>query len=105
MLRFFQKRNTEKHESDDSRLRTVEWKVNLVLVLAALQLILLTLVVVKQYLVPSTTTLALGGVASIGLIWFFRNQIPGMLKRFLFRSSAPDNSVAEKAPRREESIR
>jgi len=85
MLRFFGKPNDEETRSSEARLRSVEWKVNLILALIAIELALTMLILVRQYLIPSTTTLILCGLVLAAAVWFFRNQIPGLVKRLLFR--------------------
>ena len=101
MLRFFPKWNSDKNESNDLRLRVVEWKLNLILAIVGIQLTLTTLMLVKQFLFPSTTTMILCGVATVVAIWVFRKQIPGLIKRLLFRQAVSDISASEKSPRRE----
>ena len=106
MLRFFPKWNSDKNESNDLRLRVVEWKLNLILAIVGIQLTLTTLMLVKQILLPSTTTMVLCGVAMVVAMWVFRKQIPGLIKRLLIRQAVSDKPTAEKpatekSPRRE----
>lgn len=105
MLPFFGNKNSEKSESNDSRLRIVEWKVNLVLVLVGIQLALTTLILVRQYLIPSTTTLVLCGLTLAVVIWLFRKQIPGLAKRMLVRQIVGDDFSSESSTQREDSIK
>lgn len=107
MIRFFGKQNGDKPESSDSRLRVVEWKINLVLALVGIQLALTTLILVRQYLIPSTTTLILCGLALAVAVWLFRKQIPGLIKRMLVRQIVSGDSTPSKSSKSEteESIR
>lgn len=105
MLPFFGKKNRVKSESDDSRLRVVEWKVNLILILVGIQLALTALMLVRQFLIPSTTTLILCGLALAVVIWVFRNQIPGLVKRLLVRQIVGDDSAMDSPTQTEDSIK
>lgn len=98
MLPFFNRKNSTKLESNDLRLRAVEWKVNLILVLIGIQLAMSGLILVRQYLIPSTTTLVLCSVAVAVFIWLFRNQIPGLVKRMIFRQVVSGDSHSRNSP-------
>ena len=102
MIRFFGKQNNDdKTESSDSRLRIVEWKINLILIMVGIQFIMTMLIMVKQYFIPSTTTIVLCCVVLAVAIWFFRKQLPGLIKKMLFRQLVGDETTATKAHRRE----
>lgn len=106
MFGFFGKQHRKKSDSDDSRLRSVEWKVNVVLILVGIQLALTILILVRQYLIPSTTSLILCGLAVAVAIWLFRKQIPGLLKRLLVRQIVESDVTRPESPvKTEDSIR
>jgi hypothetical protein len=68
------------------RFRRIEKKLNLLISLAAIQLLLLLIVVVSLFL-PSTFTLVLILLSLAVLAFVFRNQIPnwfGSLSRYIF---------------------
>ncbi|QEG20954.1 hypothetical protein [Mariniblastus fucicola] len=104
MIRFFGSQNKDELESSgleasDARLRNVEWKVNLILAIVAIQLVLTVLLMVRAYLIPSTTTIVLVSVALIAAIWFFRKQIPALVKRMLVRQFVGEDSLTKKSSR------
>jgi len=107
MLSFFSKKNNDENEAADSRLRIVEWKINLILIMVSIQFVMTMLIMVKQYFMPSTTTIVLCVAVLVAAIWFFRKQLPGLIKKLLFRQLVGDDDSATKTPRREteESIR
>ena len=107
MLRFFSKQNKNEIEAPESRLRIVEWKVNLILAIVGIQLILTVLMMARDLLLPSTTTIVLCSAVFIAAAWLFRKQIPGLVKRMLVRKIVGDDSSAKESSRTEseESIR
>ncbi len=107
MIRFFGKQNKDELDSYESRLLIVEWKVNLVIAIVGLQLLLTVFMIAKDLLMPSTTTIVICSIAVIAAIWFFRNQIPGLIKRMVVKQIVGENAPVKETARREteESIR
>lgn len=70
----------------ENRFRRIERKLNLLLGIAAIQLVVMLFIVVKLFL-PSTFTLVLILIFLAVFLFVFRNQIPswfGSASRYLF---------------------
>jgi uncharacterized membrane protein len=106
MIRFFGKQNKDQLDSTESRLRTVEWKVNLVLAIVGLQLVLTVLMFAKDLLMPSKTSIFVCLVLLVAAGWFFRKQIPGLIRRMIAKQIVGEDSPSRDASRDlEESIK
>ncbi len=100
MIRLFAKSDKEEIDSHSSRLRSLEWKVNLLLILVGIQLLVTSLTFARDLLMPSTATIVIVTVVLVAIGWVFRKQIPGLIKRMVARqilkeeSSVKDSSHA-----------
>jgi hypothetical protein len=99
MIPFFGKQSKDELDATGSRLRAVEWKVNLLLILVGIQLSLSVLSLARATLMPSTTTIVIVSALLIAAGWFFRNQILGLIKRSIARQILQEDS-----PQRESSF-
>lgn len=92
MIRFFGKPDKQELESSDSRLRVLEWKVNLLLILVGAQLLITVLTLAKSLLMPSTTTIVIVTILLVVIGWVFRKQIPGLIKRMIAKQLSKEDS-------------
>ena len=99
MIRFFGKQNKAEFDSTEARLRSVEWKVNVVLAIVGIQLLLTIFMIAKDLLFPSTMTIALCSAALIAAAWVFRKQIPGLIKRLFVKQMIADDVSAHGSSR------
>lgn len=103
MIRFFQKSHGADRNSTEHRLAWIERKLNILLALVAGLLIVETLSLftsISSLLIPSPTTIALIAVVAIACGYFFRKQIPRLLKHtFLPPTESsrlqPDKTVSD----------
>lgn len=69
------------HEPEDYRLAKIEWRLNVLILVAIIQAVLLTIIAVS-YFVPSSFTLIIGCVLIGVFAVVFRKQIPGWFGKF-----------------------
>jgi hypothetical protein len=106
MIRFFGKQNKDQQDSAESRLSIIEWKVNLILVIVGVQLILTVLMFAKDLLMPSKTSIVICLVLLAAVGWFFRKQIPGLIRRMIAKQIVGQDSPSRDSSRDlEESIK
>jgi hypothetical protein len=106
MIRFFGNQEKSKLDSTESRLRSMEWKINFVLGVAVLHITLTALSFLKDTFIPSPITLALVAVLTIGGLWLFRRPLWRWIKQKLLRSMLDEDGGSKPAnvPGTDESI-
>jgi len=87
MINFF---GNQDNESTDSRLDSIEWKVNLLLALVGIHLGLSVLRFAKSML-PSTFTIVVIGALLAAGCWFLRDRIGGMVRRMVAQQIVGDD--------------
>ena len=98
MLRFFSKQNSEESPNTDSRLRALEWKVNVILAIVAVHFLLSLVSFAGKLLLPSTTTIAIVSIAVIALGWFMRKQLLMLIKRSIARQIVGEEKSDSESP-------
>lgn len=96
MIRFFGKQEKSELDSTELRLRSIEWKLNLVLGLVVVQVALTALCFLKDTFIPSPVTLALVAVLSIGAIWLLRKPLWRFIKRKLLHSMLDEDDGSKR---------
>jgi len=97
MIRFFGSQKNDETDATDSRLRTVEWKVNLILAIVAVHFLLTTFMFFSDLLLPSKTTIVIVVVALIAIGWFLRKQILVLIKRSIAKQIVGEDGVETKS--------
>ena len=96
MLKFFGNRKGDETASSESRLRTVEWKVNLILAIVAAHFLLTTFMFFSDLILPSKTTIVIVGIVLIAAGWFLRKQILFLARRMIAKQIVGDDGLNEK---------
>ena len=103
LLNFFDKRSLSEDELTQSRIRSIERKINLLLVIVIVQTFLITFVAFStfsEWVMPSWTTIILCSLVALAGVYVFRRQIPGWIGaagRYAFgRSRKKEESAADK---------
>ncbi len=112
MIRLFRKSGNKETSPIEFRLRSMEWKVNLLLGLVTILLIaqlVSFLTSIGRMFIPTPTTVALILVVLIAAGYFFRHRIPGIVKRMFQPKSQTSDYTSDEANRKspdlDESIR
>lgn len=101
MIKFFGGQKNEDSTSSDSRLRSLEWKVNLLLGIVGLHFLLSVFMLASDFLLPSKTTIVIV-VVVLGVVgWFLRNQILGLIKRAVAKQIVGEENLPKKKSSRD----
>ena len=88
MIRFFSNQKNDESAPTESRLRIVEWKVNIILAIVAVHFLLSLVSFAGKMFLPSTSTIVIVGIALIAAGWFMRKQLLGIIRRSIARQIA-----------------
>ena len=85
-------------DSSELRIKSVERKINFILVIVSAQLLLSLATLLKETFLPSPITIVIVAVMLVGGIWLFRKPLLGLIKRKIVGSMLEEGRSSGKRP-------
>lgn len=108
MFSFFGNQNRDESTGTEGRLRSVEWKINVLLALVGVHLLLELLSLASSVFLPSKSTILIVLILLAVVGWFLRDRILVMIRRSIAQrilGEEPVDSSTSSQSSREGSIR